>query len=225
MTTARRPHVVAFDVMETLFPLTPLEWRFREAGVPRVLMHRWFAHVLRDAFALTAAGDYRPFGDLARGALQDITGHQVSAAAVESIVQALASLDVRPDADAAVRRIRDAEVRVVALTNSSEENARSLLDRAGLAVHMEHVLSAGKLRRFKPAPEPYHYAAEVCEVEPDRMAMVTCHAWDVHGAHRAGLVTGWSDHLEGRFPSVFAAPDVTGRGLVPVATDLLELPD
>ncbi|CAM3754672.1 haloacid dehalogenase type II [Nocardiopsis rhodophaea] len=225
MTEARRPHVIAFDVMETLFPLTPLEWRFREAGVPRVLMHRWFAHVLRDAFALTAAGDYRPFGELARGALQDITGHQVSESAVESIVQALASLDVRPDADAAMRRIRDAEVRVVALTNSSEENTRSLLDRAGLTAHVEHVLSAAKPRRFKPAPEPYHYAAEVCEVDRDHMALVTAHAWDVHGAHRAGLVTGWSDHLEGRFSSVFAAPDVSGQGLVPVVSALLELPD
>nr|WP_246422572.1 HAD-IA family hydrolase [Nocardiopsis mwathae] len=211
--------------METLFPLQPLEWRFREAGIPRVLMYRWFAHVLRDAFALTAADGYRPFGDLARGALLDITGYQISAGAVESIVQALASLDVRPDADAAMRLARDSGARVVVLTNASEETGRSLLDRAGLTAYVEQVFSAAATRRFKPAPDLYHHAAAGCDVDPARLALVTAHAWDAHGAKRAGLTTGWSDHFEGRFPSVFDEPDATGQGLESVVGRLLELPE
>lgn len=221
---ARRPDVIAFDVLETLFPLQPLEWRFREAGVPRVLMLRWFDHLLRDAFALAASGTYLPFPDLARGALKDVTGHQVAPAAADAIIGAVAELDPRPDAAAAVEAANAAGARVVVLSNGTEETTRALLTRAGLAGRVERVLSADGARCWKPAPAPYLMAARTCGVEPGRVALVTAHGWDVHGACRAGLVTGWSSQLEGRFPPVFDPPDVSGPGLPEVVEGLAALP-
>ena len=50
----------------------------------------------------------------------------------------------------------------------------------------------------------------------DGLAMVAVHAWDVHGAKQAGLVTGWADRLEGRWNAAMAHPDVTGSSLVEV---------
>jgi 2-haloacid dehalogenase len=53
---------------------------------------------------------------------------------------------------------------------------------------------------------------------------VAVHAWDCHGAKRAGLTTGWASRLEGRYGSLFASADVTGADLTEVAGGLLALP-
>jgi 2-haloacid dehalogenase len=62
-------------------------------------------------------------------------------------------------------------------------------------------------------------------VEPRRLAHVAVHGWDVHGAQRAGLVTGWASRLESTLPAVFDPPDVAGADLVEVADRLLGMPD
>jgi 2-haloacid dehalogenase len=54
--------------------------------------------------------------------------------------------------------------------------------------------------------------------------MVAAHAWDVHGAVRAGLVGGWASRLEGSYPRTFDTPDVEGADLVEVLAALLALP-
>lgn len=61
-------------------------------------------------------------------------------------------------------------------------------------------------------------------VAADRVALVAAHAWDTHGAHRAGLTTGWVARLESDFPEIFDPPDVRGRDLVDVVGRLVALP-
>ena len=74
------------------------------------------------------------------------------------------------------------------------------------------------------APAPYRRLAQRLDLDPSRVAMVAVHAWDVHGAHRAGLVTGWAARLEGEPSLLFDPPDVSGPDLVAVALGLLALP-
>ncbi|WP_338022758.1 HAD-IA family hydrolase [Allosalinactinospora lopnorensis] len=186
-------------------------------------MRHWFDHVLRDAFVLAASGGYRPFRDVAISALHDVTGHRLPQGAAEELISAMAALDARADAAPAMRRVRDAGVAVLTLTNGAAETTRRLLDGAGLSDHVQRVISIDEVGRGKPAPEPYRYAAEACGVAPHRLALVAAHGWDVHGARSAGLTTGWSSHLEGRFPAVFDPADVMGTDLVSVVDGLLEL--
>ena len=74
------------------------------------------------------------------------------------------------------------------------------------------------------SPRPAAGGGRLLGVAPERLALVTAHGWDVAGARNAGLVTGWSSHLEGRFPSVFAPPDVSDRDLARTEDRLLALP-
>ena len=209
-----RPAVVAFDVLDTLFPLAPLEWRFREAGIPRVLMARWADHLARDVFALALVGGGRSFEDVVRTALRDITGHQVSPGAEDAIVEGLSELEPRREAAAALTAVREAGLRSVVFGNTGPDTALALVEKAGLEGLVEGVMGTGPGRAWKPSPEAYRAAARSLGAVPGRMALVTAHGWDVAGASAAGLVTGWSAHLEGRFPAVFGAPDVTGADLV-----------
>jgi 2-haloacid dehalogenase len=221
---ARRPVVVAFDVIETLFPLEPLRRRLIEAGQPGGVLELWFARLLRDAFALVATDGYRPFAEIAAGALSSATSHSLPEDAVHEIVGGFADLDPHPDVGPAMRRARESGLRVVTLTNGSAQVTDTLLRRAGLREDVEQTLSVDDVRRWKPAPEIYRHAAQACGVAPDRVALVAAHSWDTHGAHRAGLVTGWVSRLEGRYSAVFDPADVTGDDLVSVVDGLLALP-
>jgi 2-haloacid dehalogenase len=223
-----RPAALVFDVLDTLFPLGPLEWRFREAGIPRVLMTRWCDHLMRDAFALSLLGEARTFEEVARGALRDITGNQLAPAAEDVIIDGLSRLEPRREAAPALESARGAGIRTAVLGHGGSEVIGLLLERSGLRLETltdQHGDGNGRPRAWKPAVEPYLSAARALEVPPDRLGLVTAHGWDAAGARRAGLVTGWSAHLEGRFPSVFARPDVEGRDLSQTVELLLALPE
>lgn len=55
------------------------------------------------------------------------------------------------------------------------------------------------------------------------MALVAVHAWDCHGAKKAGCLSGWCSRLEGKPGDVFLPADVTGDDLIEVVDQLLAL--
>jgi 2-haloacid dehalogenase len=221
---AKRPLVIAFDVIETLFPLEPMRQRLINAGQPGHVLELWFCRLLRDAFALVASDSYRPFGEIATSALRSTARSALGDEAIHTILAGFAELDPHPDVEPAVRLAREAGVRMVTLTNGSTQNTAALLRRAGIDDDIEQVLSVDDVRRWKPAAEIYRHAAHSTHAPPDRVALVAAHAWDTHGAHQAGLATGWVARLDDHFPDIFAAPDVVGPDLVAVVGGLLALP-
>lgn len=222
---ANRPLVIAFDVIETLFPLDPVRQRIIDAGQPGHLLELWFTRLLRDAFALAAAGGYRPFAELATNALAAATNHALPEQTVRGIVAGIAELDPHPDVEPAIIRAREAGLQVITLTNGSAQTTSALLRRAGVDHHVQQVLSVDDIQTYKPAPRIYHHAAHACQVSADRVALVAAHSWDTHGANQAGLTTGWVSRLEHHYPAIFTPPDVAGPDLVTVIDGLLALPE
>ena len=82
-------------------------------------------------------------------------------------------------------------------------------------------MGVDEIRRYKPGREIYLHAARTLGHEPERLALVAVHAWDVEGARRAGLVGGWCARLERRFHPAMEPPDVQGDDLVAVVDGLL----
>ncbi len=220
--TGRRPLAVAFDVNETLMSLRPLRDRLTAAGADPELLDLWFARVLRDGFALVSAGDYLPFAQVAESALRSV-GPELDEAAVAEVLAGFGELEPYPDVEPALRLLSQAKVPALTLTNGSAANAEQLLGRAHLTASIKQVLSVDAVRSWKPAAEPYRYAAAQAGVPADRLALVAVHSWDIHGAARAGLTTGWCGRLEGRPVRAFVAADVTATTLVDVVRGLLAL--
>jgi 2-haloacid dehalogenase len=217
------PQVVVFDVNETLFDLAGLDPRFADVGLDPALRALWFARTLRDGFALAAAGDYRPFREVATATMRGLPGaDSLGEDAVGAVLDGFAELEPHPDVEPALRALRAAGVRVVTLSVGSAELNRRQLDRAGLGDLVERTLSADGVRRWKPAPEPYRYAAAECGVPVDRMALVAVHSWDTHGATRAGLRAAWVSRLEGRRPESFGTPAVCADDLEDAVAQLLD---
>ncbi|MQA05027.1 MAG: haloacid dehalogenase type II [Streptosporangiales bacterium] len=222
---AHKPSAIAFDVIETLFPLEPLRRRITDVGLPGHVLELWFTRLLRDGFVLAATGGYRPFPQIALAALGTVTGYRLTDEQSRQVLAGFGELDPHPDVEPALRRAHEAGVQVVTLTNGSAETTAGLLRRAGLDGYVERTLSVDDVQRWKPSAAVYLHAASVCDLPPDRVALVAAHAWDTHGARQAGLVTGWVSRLEQRVADVFAPPDVTGDDLPTVVDGLLALPD
>jgi 2-haloacid dehalogenase len=220
------PRVVAFDVNETLTDMEPLRARFVDVGAPGHLLESWFSATLRDGFALTAAGAYAGFADVAAAsltvALAGADGLRRGVDdAVRHVLDGLRDLDLHPDVSDGMRRLSEAGVRLVTLTNGSVALSEGALARAGVLDLLERRMSVEEVRRWKPAAEPYRYAAARCGVSVEEMALVAVHPWDTDGAKRAGLMTGWVNRGSRPYPQSFIAPDVSGPDLPAVARALL----
>jgi 2-haloacid dehalogenase len=224
MVAATKPSAVAVDVVETLVSLDAVAAVLEDLGVGPHALDRFFTRLLRDGFALAASGAYRPFREVADGALAAVAPVLTPPQRTE-VLAAFSRLDAHPDARPALERLHRAGVPVVALTNGAAATTTTLLQRAGLDALVDRVISIDEVRTWKPAPAPYRHAADLMGVEPRRVAHVAVHGWDVHGAQRAGLTTGWASRLEGTFPATFDPPDVAGADLVEVADRLLGMPD
>lgn len=186
------PQVLIFDVNETLSDLSPLRARFEDVGAPAHLMPTWFAGVLRDGFALTAAGAYADFAAVARDGLRELlTGLEGwsgdAEAAVRHVLDGFGELEVHPDVPGGVRALRQAGFRLVTMTNGASALTERLLDRAGLRGSFDALLDVSGPRCSKHAPAAYRYAAEQAGASPGRCLMVAVHPWDIDGAQRAGM--------------------------------------
>jgi 2-haloacid dehalogenase len=207
------PDVVVFDVNETLSNMEPLRARFVDVGLPAAALDAWFAGVLRDGFALAASGDARTFRDVAAGNLRltleaASLGDRTVDDAVAHVLSGFADLDVHPDVPDGMRALVDSGRRLLTLTNGASAMSEPMFARAGVLDLLEHRLSVEDAGRWKPAAEPYHYAAAVCEVEPSSMVLVAVHPWDVHGAQRAGLVGAWLNRGGTPYPEYLPSPDI-----------------
>lgn len=220
--------IVAFDVNQTLSDMEPLRDRLTAGGAPGHLLETWFAATLRDGFALAAAGSYAPFREVGTEALRALLSNRPGLAAApgelaEQVLAGFTELDVHPDVVGGLRLLRDAGLRLVTLTNGSTTVSQALLQRAGVTELFERQLSVEDAGRWKPHPDAYAYAAAQCGVDPGDVCLVAVHPWDVDGAARAGMRTGWLNRNGSPYPRVFTSPDVTGADLPSLAQRLTAL--
>ena len=220
-----RPRVIVFDVNETLSDMAPMAGRFADIGASDLLARVWFAGVLRDGFALTAAGGRETFARLARGGLEAVLAgaslNRPAAEAADHVLAGFSDLSVHPDVPGGVRLLREGGLRLVTLSNGSADVAGRLLAKAGIRGEFEHLLSVEDAGAWKPALAAYAYAARVCAVPAEQMLLVAVHPWDIHGARQAGMRTGWIARQPAPYPGYFAAPDLHAPDLSALATQIL----
>ena len=137
------------------------------------------------------------------------------------VLDAMRSLPPQPDAIDGLRRLADAGVRLVALSNSSTTAVEAQLHNPGLAPFFERAFSVDAVRRFKPAPEPYRFVAQALGVETSTLRMVAAHAWDIVGAMRAGCVGAFVARSGKVLYPLAPPPDVVGPDLRIVAERII----
>jgi 2-haloacid dehalogenase len=216
--------VQVFDVNETLLDLAAMDPHFQRIfgdGGARVA---WFNQMIQSALVATVTGAYSQFGAHAMAALEMTAkraGVRLTEGDREAVAAQMRQLPAHPEVDGALRRLRDAGLRLAALTNSTEQVARAQLEHAGLIDAFDRVLSADTVRRLKPAPEPYRMAAERLGVAIGEVRLVAAHAWDVTGAARAGCATAFVARPGKVLDPLVERPEIVGADLTEVADAIL----
>jgi 2-haloacid dehalogenase len=209
---------VVFDLNLTLVDPTVLAQPLGDSADAEDLVFAAFDTAVAQAMATTLTGahaDFREFVDAALRRALLLSGRDESLAA-----DALALVGAMPaflEAPAALERLRGEGLQLGVLSQSSTAAADQVLRFAGLRDRIDIVMGADEVGAFKPHPKAYAMMIERTGVSVDEVCFVAAHWWDVMGAARAGMRTGWVGRRERRLLSTVPEPTVRGGDLAAVA--------
>lgn len=218
--------VIGFDVFGTLVDPAAIAEPLRSfAGeYTGTLVAEWRRSQLEFAFRRAAMGRYQPFDRVTRAALDRAlagTGIDIPEADREELVAAWTRLPAFADAAPTLDALRARGHRCLAFSNGTATGLETLLNHAGLAPHLDDVLSVEAVGTYKPAPAVYDYLVASGGADRDATWLVSGNAWDVIGAGTAGLATAW---LQRDATTPFDPWDYTPDRIVPTLTRLPEMP-
>jgi 2-haloacid dehalogenase len=209
--------VLTFDCYGTL-----IDW---ETGILAALRAAgpdgWpaFDDELLERFAVHEAeaerGEYRPYRDVleraARGMARD-AGVELSDEAAVAFAGSVGDWPAFPDSIESLRRLAG-RYRLGVITNCDEDLFAASNRR--LDVRFDWVITAERVRSYKPNPSHFEVALETIGLPRDRILHVAQSLFHDHvPAKRLGLTTAWIDRRAGRAgsgatPPAEAEPDVT----------------
>jgi len=215
--------VIGFDVFGTLVDPTGIAEPLRPLAGERTdaLVAEWRRSQLEFAFRRAAMGRYQPFDRVTRAALDRavaVTGIDIPENEREDLVAAWTRLPAYSDAAPALDALRAQGNRCLAFSNGTAKGLETLLNHAGLARHLDDVLSVETIGTYKPAPAVYEHLVATGGADGDTTWLVSGNAWDVIGAGTAGLATAWLQ----RDAAPFDPWDYTPDRIVPT---LMQLPE
>src|SRR5258708_28081809 len=155
--------VYAFDVNETLLDVIALDPLFTRLFGQSGVWREWFAQMLQSAFVATITGRYADFGHIGGAALEMVAARRGVALRPKdpaSLREEMRHLPAHPEVPAALASLRDAGLRLAALTNSTLAVAEAPLANAGIRGGFEQIFSPDSVRRLKPAPRAYRHGPE-----------------------------------------------------------------
>jgi 2-haloacid dehalogenase len=187
---------IAFDAFGTLFDVSALRTRTRQAAGHEgdELFAAFKDRLIPWTWHITASGDYQPFPELAAEAVQAAAyeaGLRLELSRAEWVVEGLKELPAFDDVRPGLEQLKQAGLPLAVLSNGTTEGAEALIEHNDLQGLFAHVLVADSVKRFKPAREVYALAVDAFGAPAERVMLVSGHEWDVAGASRAGLRTGW----------------------------------
>ncbi|MFC6724088.1 haloacid dehalogenase type II [Halobium palmae] len=180
----------------------------------------WRRRQLEYSFQVSLMEAYRPFWKVTGAALDyALARYSLSpdGSTRDRILGAYDRLDPHEGAAETLERLSDAGHTVTVLSNGNPEMLERLAENAGLAPHLDDLISADEVSVFKPAPVVYENAAERTGTDIGDCTLVSGNAWDVAGAGAAGMETAWINRARDPPEEVGADPTDEFCSLVDVA--------
>jgi 2-haloacid dehalogenase len=146
--------------------------------------------VLECALVGEVTNEYRNFGSYGIAALEmqaQIRGVSIHENDKLELSETMHRLPAHPEVPEALKRLRNAGFKLVALTNNVLEVVETQLTNAGIRGLFDQVLSVDAVQHLKPHPTVYEYAARTLETPVNELRMIAAQDWDIRGAMRARM--------------------------------------
>jgi 2-haloacid dehalogenase len=209
---------VLFNLTGTLVDPTVLAQPLGDSGADEELVLAAIDDAIAMAMADTLTGALTPLEELMQAAMRRrlrLAGGDPEQAA--TAIALMATMPAFLEAPGALESLRARGLRLGVLAQNPGAAADSVLRFAGLRDRFELVLGAQDSGAYKPDPRPYRMALEQTGAAAGEVAFVSTFWWDVSGAKRAGMLTGWVARRERSLLDSVPAPDYVGRDLAEVA--------
>jgi 2-haloacid dehalogenase len=201
-------------ILRTLHALRPDGW----GVLDETLLERFAAHE-----SAAESGDYISYREVLRRTLHGMAGDisaDVSTSDADRFAESVADWPPFGDSPEALRRLA-ATFRLGVLTNCDEDLFEA--SRRRLGVLFDWVITAERVRSYKPRTKHFEVALAEIPVQPSGILHVAQSRYHDHVPARAvGLATAWIDRRAGRpgtgaTPPVDARPDFTFTSLAELA--------
>ncbi|WP_165949091.1 haloacid dehalogenase type II [Kribbella turkmenica] len=219
MTSSTRPSVLAFDLYGTLVDPIAIAAeldRMLPGGDGRAIAGLWRQKQVEYSFRATVMDRYRDFRWATEQALRFAAAACDVSLSPEQHADLTALYDhLQPfeDAAPALRDLRAAGHRLVVFSNGSPDMIGNCLANSGLGKDLDSWVSIDPVRAFKPAAIVYHHLVETLDADVASVRLVSCNAFDIDGAHAAGLATAWVNRSGGPFDGLDEHPLTTVSSL------------
>jgi 2-haloacid dehalogenase len=209
---------VVFNLTGTLVDPTVLAAPLGDSDAAEELVLSALDDAVAMAMVEAITGGATPLDELISAAMRRrlrLSGGDESRAA--AALELMGTMPAYIEAPGALEELRARGLRLGVLAQSSAEATDAALRFAGLRDRFELVLSAQDAGAPKPDLRPYKFTVGQTGSPADAVCFVSTHWWDVAGAKRAGLRTGWVARRERALLDTVPPPDYVGRDLAEVA--------
>lgn len=218
-----KPAVILFDVNETLLDMSPLKKKVNKLLDSKRGFRIWFGMLLQYALVDSCTGRYHDFSIIADATLDMAAKALQEEIDAEEKMEALALFTQLPaynDAKEGLKFLKERGYRLATLTNSPEAVMMQQLQYADILPYFDATLSVEAVKKYKPAAEPYQWAASTLGVSANEILMVAAHGWDIAGAANAGMQTAFIERKGQSLYPLAPVPAYTGKGILELADQL-----
>lgn len=188
---ARKPHVLIFDVNETLIDFESMHDLFERVFGDKHVMREWLCQLIMYSMTITLSGLYTDYWSIGGGCFRmvgNVHGVDITPKDTDALQQAMKTMPAHADAEEGLELLKNAGFRMVTLTNSPPTPGRKTpLENAMLDRFFEQQFNIESCRAYKPSSSVYHFVAAELDVAPSNCCMVATHVWDTIGAQAAGM--------------------------------------
>ncbi len=212
------PKAVLFDVYGTLLDVYSVGLRAEQMfpGAGERLSRAWRDRQIEYSRLVSMSGQYRPFWQLTRDALQ-VTATSLSlpldAAGEDSLMNEYRHLSAFPENRAVLLALADRGIRAGVLSNGDPEMLDVTLRSAGLIELIDPVLSVHATRRYKTDPAAYALGPDALGVPASEILFVSSNCWDAIGATWYGYTTLWINRADAPMERLGIQPTRVGHSL------------
>jgi 2-haloacid dehalogenase len=223
-----RPKVLLFDVYETLLDMSDVEIRVNRMLDSKRGYLIWFELFMQYCFVDNCLHQFHDFNAIATATLQmagKMFDKKIEQSEADDVFDLLKQAPLHEGMQEGFSDLLNQDFRLATLTNSSEKIIRQRMERTGFISYFEMVLSAERVRKYKPCIEVYEWAAQQLKVNTNEILMITSHAWDIAGAANAGMHTAYMKRKNEILNPLTPDPDIICDDLVQLVLQLSDLPE